>query len=59
MSTPTYPATGCGLPGCRTCHPDLIPDRPPGESPLSLLVGTVGLLLFIVAALYLLPLAAS
>lgn len=28
MSTPTYPVTGCGLPACRTCHPDLIPDPP-------------------------------
>jgi hypothetical protein len=49
MTNPTYPVTGCGLPACRTCHPALIPDRPPGESVLSLLVGTLGLLLFVVA----------
>ena len=49
MANPTYPITGCGLPGCRTCHPDLIPDAPPAESVLSLLVGTLGLLLFVVA----------
>jgi len=57
MSTPIYPVTGCGLPGCRTCHPDLIPD-PPAESVLSLLVAALGLLLFVVAFGYLL-LAAS
>ena len=38
MANPTYPVTGCGLPACRTCHPDLIPDAPPAESVLSLLV---------------------
>ena len=25
-----YPITGCGRPGCRTCHPYLIPDEPDG-----------------------------
>ena len=49
MANPTYPITGCGLPACRTCHPDLIPDAPPAESVLSLLVGALGLLLFVVA----------
>ncbi len=53
-----YPITGCGLPACRTCHPDLIPPEPPGESIRSLIVGAVGLLLLFLAALYLLPVAA-
>ena len=26
MASPIYPVTGCGLPRCRTCHPDLIPE---------------------------------
>jgi hypothetical protein len=57
--SPLYPVTGCGLPACRTCHPVPIPDPPPAESVLSLLVGVAGLALFLVAALYLLPLAWS
>ena len=55
---PAYPATGCGIVGCRSCRPipgiRSLPD-PPAESVLSLILGTVGLLLVIVAALYLLP----
>jgi hypothetical protein len=58
---PAYPATGCGIVGCRSCQPipgiRSLPD-PPAESVLSLILGTVGLLLPFVALLYLLPVSA-
>ena len=52
-----WPATGCGIVGCRSCRPipgiRSLPD-PPAESALSLLVGVVGLILVFLAGVILL-----
>jgi len=48
-----YPLTGCGLPNCRTCHPELTP--PLDDHLYRDLLGAAGLVLFAIALLFLLP----